>query len=951
MQREQREREEEKIQEQEKLEEVMRKRREKVEAWRAQRQKENGEATTEEKEELAVPKKTWTLDDDDDEDEEEEEEKEETAEKQEKEESANDASTGDVAIATTAATAAPTANTAASNSNTTQSDKMDVVSAEVDPLDAYMKDINQEVRKLHTVEVAKVVVDKGGSKQTLKESSAPVTAADGEEDGLKRSTGNVIRSKLGVRFYADDEQEQWKIVEDDDVVEGGYLLKQAKKKVIPSADNASAYEPFRKNFYIEVPAIKKMTKEEVEEYRRTQLEGVRIRGKHCPKPIKEFSQCGLSSKMYAVMKRCGFERPTPIQSQAIPAVMKGRDIIGCAKTGSGKTLAFLLPMLRHILDQRPLEPGEGPIGLVMAPTRELATQIYKDYKKFCKALDLRVVCVYGGSGVQDQISKLKRGAEVVVCTPGRMIDILSTNNGRICNLRRVTFLVLDEADRMFDMGFEPQIMRIVEGIRPDRQTVMFSATFPRPVEMAARKILRKPLEIVVGGRSTVCADVEQHIEIHTEESKFRRLLELLVAWKQKGSVIIFVDTQESVDALFAELTRQGFSALSLHGGHDQSDRDYTIHEFKKESRPILVATSLCARGLDVPSLNLVVNYDAPNHLEDYVHRVGRTGRAGRKGWAYTFITAEEDRYAPDLVKALKSSNAPVPPPLQEMADNFEAKKTAGLAFSHGTGYGGTGYKFNEEEANKKKAEISAQKKAMGLDEATDSEDEEQGSDVSDTEEKEETTAAATTTTAEAETDQPGAVIPAILNLMKQLPPDTTNTILPMLASMPRASQEQALAQIQPVIQAATATPSATVPPAAAAVAANISAAATKAKLLALILNMKKTIAAPKLEAQSGHFDAELEINDYPQQARWKVTHKDALSQITEWTGAAITTRGTYIKPGLPVPPGERKLYLYIEAPSEAAVKKARKEILRILEETAANARPDRPSTGRYRFNF
>lgn len=207
--------------------------------------------------------------------------------------------------------------------------------------------------------------------------------------------------------------------------------------------------------------------------------------------------------------------------------MSGRDLIGIAKTGSGKTLAFLLPMFRHIMDQPALESGDGPIAIIMTPTRELATQIYAESRKFAKPLGLRVVAVYGGTPISEQIGDLKPGAEIVVCTPGRMIDMLAANSGRVTNLRRCTYVVLDEADRMFDMGFEPQVNRIIDGIRPDRQTVMFSATFPRIMEALARRILDKPIEVQVGGRSVVCKDVEQQVVIINDDDKFLKLLEIL----------------------------------------------------------------------------------------------------------------------------------------------------------------------------------------------------------------------------------------------------------------------------------------------------------------------------------------------------------------------------------------------------------------------------------------
>ncbi len=542
----------------------------------------------------------------------------------------------------------------------------------------------------------------------------------------------------------------------------------------------------------------------------------------------------------------------------------------------------------------------------------------------------------------------------MVCTPGRMIDILCTNSGRICNLKRVTFLVLDEADRMFDMGFEPQVMRIIEGIRPDRQTVMFSATFPRPVENAARKILTKPLEIVVGKRSTVCSDVSQHVEVRSEESKFLRLLDLLALWQDKGSILIFVDTQSSVDDLFAELLKKKFLCMSLHGGHDQVDRDHTISEFKKTPNAILVATSVVARGLDVPDLNLVINYDCPNHLEDYVHRVGRTGRAGKKGWAYTFITPEEDKYAPDLVKAAEQSGTPVPEQLKKLSEDYLAKQKAGTAASHGSGFGGKGFKFDEKEQAKKKLDRKRQKKSLGLDgieefESSESESEEEA--AADAASAKSGTATAAPSGADTSVvqlvQQIGAIAPdlvrglpptaysSIPELVKALPPNSLLSILPLL------NQQQ---QAQHIASGGVPTTQ------------NQIDAAKKAALLAtLALNMKKNLLQPPGVAgqtpATQHFEAELEINDYPQQARWKVTHKDALYQITEMSGAAITTRGTFVAPGKNPPPGERKLYLYIEGPTDQSVKEAKAEIKKILEEatlTALTRGPDRPMPGKYR---
>lgn len=313
---------------------------------------------------------------------------------------------------------------------------------------------------------------------------------------------------------------------------------------------------------------------------------------------------------------------------------------------------------------------------------------------------MQAVCAYGGAPIKDQIADLKRGAEIIVCTPGRMIDLLAANSGRVTNLKRVTYIVLDEADRMFDMGFEPQVMKIIGNIRPDKQAVLFSATFPRQMEALARKTLQKPVEIIVGGRSVVAPEITQIVEVRSEESKFLRLLELLGELYDKDEdarTLIFVDRQESADTLLRDLMRKGYPCMSIHGGKDQVDRNSTIDDFKAGVVPILVATSVAARGLDVKQLKLVVNFDAPNHLEDYVHRAGRTGRAGNTGTAVTFLTEEQERYSVDIAKALKQSGQSVPEPVQKMVDSFIEKVKSGKEKASGSGFGGKGLERLDQE--------------------------------------------------------------------------------------------------------------------------------------------------------------------------------------------------------------------------------------------------------------
>ena len=281
-----------------------------------------------------------------------------------------------------------------------------------------------------------------------------------------------------------------------------------------------------------------------------------------------------------------------------------------------------------------------------------------------------------------------------------MIDLLAANSGRVTNLRRVTYVVLDEADRMFDMGFEPQVMKIIGNIRPNKQTVLFSATFPRQMEALARKTLQKPVEIVVGGRSVVAPEITQMVEVRSDDSKFLRLLELLGELYQTDDdvrTLIFVDRQESADTLLRDLLRKGYPCMSIHGGKDQVDRNSTIDDFKAGVVPILIATSVAARGLDVKQLKLVVNYDAPNHLEDYVHRAGRTGRAGNTGTAVTFLTEDQERYSVDIAKALRQSGQPVPESVQKMVEAFIDKVKAGKEKVSGSGFGGKGLERLDQE--------------------------------------------------------------------------------------------------------------------------------------------------------------------------------------------------------------------------------------------------------------
>ena len=476
-----------------------------------------------------------------------------------------------------------------------------------------------------------------------------------------------------------------------------------------------------------------------------------------------------------------------------------------------------------------------------------------------------------------------------------MIDILTMQSGKILSLQRVSYVVMDEADRMFDMGFAPQISAILAAVRPDRQTVLFSATFPKVVENLARKSLSYPIEVIVGGRSVASDSVTQHGEVVEEGEKFLRLLQLLgenVDDNQK--VIVFVDTQAKADSVFQQLISFGYLSLSLHGGKEQEDRDSTISDFKKADGPnVLVATSVAGRGLDVPSCSCVINYSSPNHLEDYVHRVGRTGRASKKGVSYTFVNSgDEAKFAPIIVRAMieagQSEN--ISTELKNLSDSYKQKVKKGEARWAGSGFKGKGYTYDSSEMNEAQ-KLARMEKRQALIEAglLDPEEDEEKPNDDDFNRSQTNGMVAIGDVAEA--------------------PDEKNT------------SESGLHK-----------------------AVDLSAKLS-ANVLALpgmqeaILKKVGVVKEDGMEMSSGgpnsnHFVEEIEINDYPREARWKVTQKETTSRLQDEFQTAVTFKGEYFAPGR-VPnaaEGERKLYLHLEATTPRILKNCVLEIRRLLNE-------------------
>ncbi|KAK4274935.1 hypothetical protein QN277_018092 [Acacia crassicarpa] len=392
--------------------------------------------------------------------------------------------------------------------------------------------------------------------------------------------------------------------------------------------------------------VSRMKPEQIEEVRlRLNLDvSVASDSLPAPAPIESFSDMCLHQSIMKDIAYHEYTRPTSIQAQAMPIALSGRDLLGCAETGSGKTAAFTIPMIEHCLAQPPIRRGDGPLALVLAPTRELAQQIEKEVKAFSRSLEsFKTAIVVGGTNIEKQRSELRAGVDIVVATPGRFIDHLQQGN---TSLSRISFVVLDEADRMLDMGFEPQIREVMRNLPEKHQTLLFSATMPEEIEALAKEYLASPVQVKVGKVSSPTANVCQNLVKVSENEKIDRLLDMLVEEASQAEkfsrpfplTIVFVERKTRCDEIAEALVAQGLSAVSLHGGRSQNEREAALHDFRSGSTNILVATDVASRGLDVTGVSHVINLDLPKTMEDYVHRIGRTGRAGSTGQSTSFYT-------------------------------------------------------------------------------------------------------------------------------------------------------------------------------------------------------------------------------------------------------------------------------------------------------------------------
>ncbi|XP_054830170.1 ATP-dependent RNA helicase DDX3X isoform X8 [Eublepharis macularius] len=446
---------------------------------------------------------------------------------------------------------------------------------------------------------------------------------------------------------------------------------------------------------------------------------VEATGSSCPPHIESFSDVDMGEIIMGNIELTRYTRPTPVQKYAIPIIKEKRDLMACAQTGSGKTAAFLLPILSQIYTDGPgdalramKENGrygrrkQYPISLVLAPTRELAVQIYEEARKFAYRSKVRPCVVYGGADIGQQIRDLERGCHLLVATPGRLVDMME--RGKI-GLDFCKYLVLDEADRMLDMGFEPQIRRIVEQDtmppKGARQTMMFSATFPKEIQMLARDFLEEYIFLAVGRVGSTSENITQKVVWVEESDKRSFLLDLLNATgkdclgefqhNSNGSgkdslTLVFVETKKGADSLEDFLYHEGYACTSIHGDRSQRDREEALHQFRSGRSPILVATAVAARGLDISNVKHVINFDLPSDIEEYVHRIGRTGRVGNLGLATSFFNERNINITKDLLDLLVEAKQEVPSWLENMAYEQHHKGGSSRGRSKGRFSGGFG---------------------------------------------------------------------------------------------------------------------------------------------------------------------------------------------------------------------------------------------------------------------
>lgn len=528
---------------------------------------------------------------------------------------------------------------------------------------------------------------------------ASSTTEDGNEDGNSEAKPSLlVKASQLKKEQPEITATQQLVIQEKEMIE-----RLSERKTLMSvrelAKGIQYTEPMKTGW--KPPShVRCMSEKECDEIRKQWH--ILVEGEDIPPPVKNFKDMRFPEAILQKLKAKGITRPTPIQVQGLPVILAGRDMIGIAFTGSGKTLVFILPLIMLALQEElrmPLVSGEGPFGLIVCPSRELARQTFDVVEEFVSVLrgndypDLRSMLCIGGIDMRSQLEVVKKGVHIVVATPGRLKDMLAKKR---MNLDNCKYLTLDEADRLIDLGFEEDIREVFDHFKAQRQTLLFSATMPKKIQNFAKSALVKPVIVNVGRAGAANLDVIQEVEYVKQEAKMVYLLECLQ--KTSPPVLIFCENKADVDAIHEYLLRKGVEAVAIHGGKDQEDREYAISSFKAGKKDVLVATDVASKGLDFPDIQHVVNYDMPAEIENYVHRIGRTGRCGRTGIATSFINKNQsETILLDLKHLLKEAKQRIPPVLATLDDPMEnVEELAKASGVKGCAYcGGLGHRIGE----------------------------------------------------------------------------------------------------------------------------------------------------------------------------------------------------------------------------------------------------------------
>ncbi|KNC78261.1 hypothetical protein SARC_09300 [Sphaeroforma arctica JP610] len=524
--------------------------------------------------------------------------------------------------------------------------------------------------------------------KTSETASKPVTEALTEtveeveikEKKVKKDKKDKKKSKEDKKKRTHDDTTDGTPASTDASSSGGRVVEMMTKKAKTESSGGAG-----RDFYKLASTLENATQAEIKAYRQERtmaLENVPVD----IRPIRTWDEASdsVDAKLLSYCRQ--FPSPTPIQAQAWPVCLRGLDMVGVARTGSGKTVAFGVPSMVHIaaqpkLGQRPAD--RGPIVLVVAPTRELACQINEVYVELGAKVGVKSVCIYGGVPKYEQKNMLKGGAHVIVATPGRLLGLMDEGD---LSLKRVSYLILDEADRMLDMGFEPDMRRIVEAIPTanNRQTVMFSATWPKEIRELAGEFMKNPAKVTIGSDDLqATTSVTQVVEVIDRNEKDKKLTALMKKHHNgKNRILIFVLYKKEAPRVERFLQQKGYKCGAVHGDLNQYQRTEAVDKFKDAKQPILVATDVCARGLDIPDVEVVINYSFPLTVEDYVHRIGRTGRGTKSGHAHTFFTINDKTLAGPLCDVLREAGSEVPDALTAFGYAPTKKKEHAMYGAH-----------------------------------------------------------------------------------------------------------------------------------------------------------------------------------------------------------------------------------------------------------------------------